>query len=304
MKIRSGPKFRPWWTAWCRAIAHDGSRPACASRFASGQLSTNTIAEPISSPCGRRRAPTATAARPGRGLQTAARPRVSGSPCPGRSRSRRAYGRETLPTHRADAGRCVRRRHPLFMCGDDTRPRHRRRRLRRREPRASRSPSATPTGSVVALRQPQAPRLGAQPRRGCARPGVRVRARRRARAATTCCALGDVDAIVECSAEPSRARRRRRRARLPRADEPARRLPLPRARAPRRRAVRLPLDQPRLSRRRRSSALALRGGARRASSSRDEQPVPGASRGRRSPRTSRSTARARSTARPSSPPSC
>ena len=107
---------------------------------------------------------------------------------------------------------------------------------------------ATPTGHRRA-RQPQAARLRAQPAAPARRPASRFvhgdvrEPRRPARRSAR------VDAIVECSAEPSVLAGRRRRARLRRADEPRRRLPLPRARAPRRGAARVPLDQPRLSRR-------------------------------------------------------
>ena len=120
---------------------------------------------------------------------------------------------------------------------------------------ASRSPRAIPDWEVVALDNLNAPRLGAQPA-APARGGRRVRARRRARRATTCSASSELDAIVECSAEPSVMAGRRRLARLPRADEPRRRLPLPRARPPRRRAARVPLDRAASTPSRRSSALA------------------------------------------------
>ena len=59
--------------------------------------------------------------------------------------------------------------------------------------------------------------------------------------------LEPVQAIVECSAEPSVLAGMGSGRRLRRADEPARRAQLPRAGAARRRAVRVPLHQPRVS---------------------------------------------------------
>ena len=89
-------------------------------------------------------------------------------------------------------------------------------------------------------------------------------------------ALEPVEAIVECSAEPSVLAGMGTRRRLRRADEPARRAQLPRARAPRRRAVRVPLDQPRLSRRAAARGSALREGETRFELE-AEQPLAGAS---------------------------
>ena len=130
--------------------------------------------------------------------------------------------------------------------------------------------------------------------RGCARRGWRS-------CTATCAtpedlaAVGDVDALIECSAEPSV---------MAGIDddivgtEPVRRLPLPGARAPRRRAVRLPLHQPRLSGGRARAPAAARG--RDALRARTRAAAAGRL-GRRHRRgASRSRARARCTARRSS----
>ena len=67
-----------------------------------------------------------------------------------------------------------------------------------------------PDWEVVALDNLQAPRLGAQPAAACARPASRSSTATCARP-TTSLALEPVDAIVECSAEPSVLAGRRRR---------------------------------------------------------------------------------------------
>ena len=164
--------------------------------------------------------------------------------------------------------------------------RHRRRRLRRREPRARARRAPSRLGGRRA-RQPQAPRLGAEPA---------AAARRRAsRSSTATCAsrddlaaLGRVDAIVECSAEPSVARRA---STAPPTTSVHTNLVgayhcLELA-AARRRAGRLPLDEPRLPGRGAGRARATRR-RRRASSSRPSSRCP-ARRRPASPRTSRST---------------
>ena len=95
----------------------------------------------------------------------------------------------------------------------------------------SRWPGRRPGGARA--RQPAPPRLRAEP--AAARDGRgRVRARRRARARRLE-RLPQLDAIVECSAEPSVMSGIDGRHLLPRAHQPHRRLQLPRAGAPRRR---------------------------------------------------------------------
>ena len=138
------------------------------------------------------------------------------------------------------------------------------------------------------VRQPQAARLRAQP------PAP---ARGRAsRSSTATCACATTCSRVERRRRDRRvlgravgAGRDRRRARLPRPDEPARRLPLPRAGAPRRRAVRVPLDRRGSTRSRTLEAAALRRRPRPASSSPPSQAVPGLTRARRRRGASRST---------------
>ena len=123
-----------------------------------------------------------------------------------------------------------------------------------------------PDWEIIGARQPQAPRLGAQPP-APARGRRALRARRRPLARRPAGARPRRrDRRVLGRAE--RAGRRRRLARLPRAVEPVRRLPLPRARAPRRRAGRVHLDLARLSLRRAGRA-AVHARPRRASSSTD-----------------------------------
>ena len=163
--------------------------------------------------------------------------------------------------------------------------RHRRRRLRRREPLRLARDAPSRVGGRRA-RQPPAPRLRAQPA-APARRRRAVRARRRARARRPRSRLGAVDALVECSAEPSVLAGLDGGARLPRPDEPRRRVQLPRAAPPRRRAARLPLDEPRLPGRGAARRSPTRR-PRRASSS----PTSSRCRARRraaSPRSSRST---------------
>ena len=158
----------------------------------------------------------------------------------------------------------------------DEAPRHRRRRLRRREPlrrararatrtgRSSRFDNLNRRGSELNL--PRLREAGVEFVHGDVREPRRP-ARRSAA----------IDAIVECSAEPSVLAGRRRRRRLPRAarTSSARYNCLELA-PPRRRAARVPLDEPRLSRR----------GARARSPTRRretrfeldaEQPLPGVS---------------------------
>ena len=121
-------------------------------------------------------------------------------------------------------------------------------------------------------RQPPAPRIRAQPA-AAARCRRAVRPRRRAPA------RGPLRASVR-STRSSSARPSRRcspgstAARLRRRHEPGRRVQLPRAVPPRRRAARLPLDQPRLSRRGARAPAPTRRPTR-ASSSLMAQPVAG-----------------------------
>ena len=181
----------------------------------------------------------------------------------------------------------------------DAGPGHRRRRVRRREPRR-RARRAPPRLGRRRARQPPPARLGAQP----AAPA-------RARASSSCTATCASPATSRRSASSTRsssARPSRRcwpgstAGRLRRADEPDRRLQLPRARAPaaaRSSSSSRPAASTRSPRSTRcaydETRDALRAG-RRAGARR--RLAAG------SPRTSRSRARARSTARRSSPPSC
>ena len=96
--------------------------------------------------------------------------------------------------------------------------------------------------------------------RGCARPASSSSTATCA-SPTTCCALGRGRRARRVLGRAVGAGGRRRRHRLRGPDQPGRRLQLPRAGPPRRRAARLPLDQPRLSRR----------GARRRSRSREAE---------------------------------
>ena len=145
-------------------------------------------------------------------------------------------------------------------------PRDRWRRLRRREPlpRARRAPPGRRGGRA---RLAQAPRLRAQPaapargRRAFVHGDVRER--------DDLLGIEPVEAIVECSAEPS-VLAGMGAARTSSCRRTSRRAQLPRARPPRRRAFRLPLDQPRLSRR--SAARANLARTRRASRSRPRSP--------------------------------
>ena len=116
---------------------------------------------------------------------------------------------------------------------------------------------------------------------------------------TTSLGVGGIDALVECSAEPSVLAGVDGSPDYVRAGEPRRRLQLPRAGPALRRAARVPLDQPRLSGRR-ARAPRLPRAARRGFELDRRAAVLGASRTRGSPRRSRSRARARSTARRSS----
>ena len=130
--------------------------------------------------------------------------------------------REVLIAHMA----LHRRSRAVFYSGRSVRPpsahpRHRRRRVRRREPlrRAGRAPSRTGVG----LRQPQAPRVRAQPA-APARGGRALRARRRALGRATCSALEPSRGDRRVLGRAVRARRRARLARLSRAVQPLRRL--------------------------------------------------------------------------------
>ena len=126
------------------------------------------------------------------------------------------------------------RRHPLYSLADrEARPDHRRRRLRRRQPR-SRAGRAHPEWELVALDNLHRPRLGAQPPATRGGRG-RVRARRRPRSRARLPELERIDALVECSAEPSALVGMSGDTVLPVRDQPGRRLQLPRARPPRRR---------------------------------------------------------------------
>ena len=180
----------------------------------------------------------------------------------------------------------------------DAGPGHRRRRLRRRQPqrRARRAPSRLGDRRP---RQPDAPRLGAQPA-AAARGGGRVPPRRRARARRHR-GRRRVRRDDRVLGRALGARRDGRR-RLLGADEPARRLQLHRAGARAGRLRRLPLDQPRLPRGARSSRWPSRR-RRRGSSWPPSSRSPAPAR-RGSPSSSRCRARGRSTAPPSSPPRC
>ena len=132
------------------------------------------------------------------------------------------------------------------------RPDHRRRRLRRREPRASRSPSAIPTGrSSRSTTCTGAARSSTC--RGCATAGVAfvhgdvrepadLAGARRARRARRVLGRAVGDGRASTATPPTSSH-----------TQPHRRLQLPRARPPRRRPGRLPLDQPRLPGRARST---------------------------------------------------
>ena len=62
--------------------------------------------------------------------------------------------------------------------------------------------AATPTGTIARARQPPPSRLRAEPARACARRASSS-ATATCACSTTCSSVGEVDAIVECSAEPS-----------------------------------------------------------------------------------------------------
>ena len=137
-----------------------------------------------------------------------------------------------------------------------TRPRHRRRRLRRREPRLALR-RRRPGRRGRRARQPQAARLRAQPPAAAAR---RASSSSTATCASPATCSRSARSTRSSSAPPSR------RCWPASAAAPdyvvqtnlRRRLPLPRARAPRRRPVHLPLDEPRLPGRAALNRLALR----------------------------------------------
>ena len=103
-------------------------------------------------------------------------------------------------------------------------------------------------GTRLAGRRASTTSAGAAPSstcRGCARPASSSSTATSA-SASDLLAVGRGRRDRRVLRRAVRARRARRRARLRRPDEPGRRLQLPGACAPRRRAVRLPLDEPRL----------------------------------------------------------
>ena len=224
----------------------------CGPSAAGSSSTARAIARPVD---GRRRAAAARAAR----RRLPRRLRDGAEPAADRRRPRRRSAGRRAPVHvRGSADPAVRRRRAGAMSGA---PAHRvlvtggagfvGANL------ASRSPARHPDWELVALDNLK--RRGSELNlAAAARGGRRVRPRRRARARRPRGA--SARSTRSSSARPSRpcwpASTARRTTSC--STNLARRLPLPRARAARRRAARLPLDEPRLSGRARSSALALR----------------------------------------------